>query len=172
MLSFFVTSFTYFNTANLLEKGFFCRRFHRSEGPLQKNFLQINVEDLKFLLAQITFKYSKKRRETAAAPRVFTLWAHVDHPPLTYHYSFGLLFSLDAFEIKIFKKINIFVAFYLQFFLHFSFDRLKICFFFVFFVFVFKNPTLAVTIHNFSSFFVGRTKNQFFFFKKPTLRSR
>ncbi len=29
-------------------------------------------EDLKFLLGQITLKYSKKWRETAAAPLVFT----------------------------------------------------------------------------------------------------
>ncbi len=78
-----VISSTLFQHWNLLEKGFFCRRFHRSEGPLQKNFLQITVEeDLKFLLSQITLKYSKKWRETAAAPRVFARWAHVDHPPL------------------------------------------------------------------------------------------
>ncbi len=45
---------------NVLEKGLFCRRFHRSEGPLQKNFLQIKVEeDLKFLLAQIMLKFQK-----------------------------------------------------------------------------------------------------------------
>ncbi len=53
----------------LSEKGFFYRRFRRLEGRLQKNFLQIKVEeDLKFLLAQIMLKYSKKRGETAAAP--------------------------------------------------------------------------------------------------------
>ncbi len=53
-------------------KGVFCRHFHRSEGPLRKNFLQIKVEeDLEFLLVQITFEYSEKRSENAAAPQVF-----------------------------------------------------------------------------------------------------
>ncbi len=51
-------------------------------------------EDLKFLLAQITFKYSKKRRETAAGPRVFTQWAHVDYPPL---HSFNTTVALPRF---------------------------------------------------------------------------
>ncbi len=75
--------FCVFQHWNLLEKGFFCRRFYRWEGPLQENFLQIKVEeDLKFLLAQIMLKYSKKLRETSAAPRVFARWARVDHSPL------------------------------------------------------------------------------------------
>ncbi len=65
----------------LLKKGFFCRRFHRSEGRLQKHFLQIKVkEDLKFLLVQIMLKYSKKRRWTVAAP-----WVLHDEPVLTIH---------------------------------------------------------------------------------------
>ncbi len=75
--------FYIFQRWNLLEKGFFCRCFHRSVEPLQKNFLQVKVkEDLKFLLAQITLKYPRKQRETAAAPKVFAQWACVDHPPL------------------------------------------------------------------------------------------
>ncbi len=37
---------------------------------------------MKFLLAQITLKYSKKWRETAAAARVFAQWACADHPPM------------------------------------------------------------------------------------------
>ncbi len=62
------------------------RTFSRSEWPLQKNFFQIKVEeDLKFLLAQITLKYSKLWRETAATPQVFTQWARVDHPPHVQH---------------------------------------------------------------------------------------
>ncbi len=74
--------FYIFQCWNFLEKCFFCRRFHGSEGPLQKNFLQIKVEeDLKFLLAQVTLKYYKKRRETAAVPRAFAQWAPIDHPP-------------------------------------------------------------------------------------------
>ncbi len=82
---------------NLLEKGFLCRRFRRSEGPSQKNFLQIKVEeDLKFLFAQITLKYSKKRRETAAAHRVFARWARVDHPPL---YGIGYRLVTDESHI-------------------------------------------------------------------------
>ncbi len=65
--------FYIFQCWNLLEKGF-CRRFHRSEGPFKKIVLQIKVEeDLKFLLAQITLKYSKKQLETAAVPQVFTV---------------------------------------------------------------------------------------------------
>ncbi len=75
--------FYVFQHWNLLEKGFFCRCFHRSEGTLQNNFLQIKVEeDLKFLLAQILLKYSKKQRKIAVAPWVFVQWARVDHPPL------------------------------------------------------------------------------------------
>ncbi len=57
--------------------------FSQIRRTLQKNFLQIKVEEyLKFLLAQITLKYSKKWCETAAAPRVLAWWARVDHPPL------------------------------------------------------------------------------------------
>ncbi len=75
--------FYIFQHWNLLEKDFFCRHFHRSEGPLQTNFLQIKVEeDSKFLIAQITFKYSKKLRETGPVPGVFARWACVDHSPL------------------------------------------------------------------------------------------
>ncbi len=64
--------FYIFQHRNLLEKGFFCRCVPRSERPLQKNFLQIEVEeDLKFLSAQIMLKYSKKRCETLAELQVF-----------------------------------------------------------------------------------------------------
>ncbi len=67
--------FYLFQYWNLLEKGFFCRRFHRLEGPLQKSFLQIQVEqDLKILV----LKFSKKWRETVAAPKVSP-----DEPVLT-----------------------------------------------------------------------------------------
>ncbi len=76
--------FYIFQRWNLLEKGFFCRLF-TDQKDLYKNFLQIKVEDLKFILAQITFKYSKKRRKTVATPRVFARWAGVDHPPLAAH---------------------------------------------------------------------------------------
>ncbi len=63
--------FCIFQHWNLLETGFFADVF-KSEEPLQKSFHQIKVEeDLKFLFAQITLKYSKKRRKTATAPRVF-----------------------------------------------------------------------------------------------------
>ncbi len=83
VLSVLVTSFTYLNTKIYFKKGFFCRRFRRSEGLLQNNFLQIKVkDDLQFLLAQITLKYSKKWCETVSMPWVFARWAHADHPPL------------------------------------------------------------------------------------------
>ncbi len=69
--------FYIFQHRNLLEKGFFCRHFHRSEGPLQKNFLQIKVEkDLKFLLAQITSNIPKSGAKQRRRPRVFARWAH------------------------------------------------------------------------------------------------
>ncbi len=75
--------FYIFKHTNSLEKGFFCKCFHWSERPLQKNFLQIKIEeDLKIRLAPITLKYFKKQRETAATLRVFARWARVDHPPL------------------------------------------------------------------------------------------
>ncbi len=74
--------FYIFQHWNFLEKGFFCRRFHRSEGPLPKRFFQIKVEeDSKFPLAQITLKYFKKWHETVAAHRVFTRWIRVDIRP-------------------------------------------------------------------------------------------
>ncbi len=70
---FYILKSTYLYRSRIffLNNYFLCRHFHRSEGPLQKIFFQIKVEDdLKFLVAQITFKYSKKRREKAAAPWV------------------------------------------------------------------------------------------------------
>ncbi len=75
--------FYIFQHCNLLENGFFCKRFRRSEGPLQKNFLRIKVEkDLKFLLAQYTLKYSKEQRKTVALSPRFQPMSPADHPSL------------------------------------------------------------------------------------------
>ncbi len=95
--------FYIFQHWNLIEKGLFCRRFHRLERPLEKNFRQIEVEEnLTFLLTQILLKYSKKGCETAAAPRVFPRRALVDHPPLSlsqgslpYFYTSTLFLHVD-----------------------------------------------------------------------------
>ncbi len=46
--------------------------FSQIRRTFKKNVFQLKVEeDLEFLLVEITLKYSKKRRKTAAAPKVF-----------------------------------------------------------------------------------------------------
>ncbi len=71
-LSVLVISFTYVNTEIYYRKASFADIFTDWKDLYKKIFLEMKVEeDLKFLLAQITLKYSKNRRETAAAPRVF-----------------------------------------------------------------------------------------------------
>ncbi len=54
------------------KKASFSVVFTDQKDLYKKFFFQIKVEeDLKFLLAQITPKYSKKQRETATAPWYF-----------------------------------------------------------------------------------------------------
>ncbi len=72
VLSVLVISFTYFNREINQKKASFADVFTDQMDLYKKFYSNKSWRRFEILLAQITLKYSKKRRETAAAPRFFT----------------------------------------------------------------------------------------------------
>ncbi len=80
--------FYIFQHRNLLEKGLFCRRFRRSEGPLQKNCLRIKVFEISFSTpSNIPKSCAKQQQGPGVSPDEPVLTIRpCSRPPLAHTY--------------------------------------------------------------------------------------